>query len=505
MFETPVPPADVERGDGTLLCDFTQQFCRLTKDGFAARAGQLIQLRPWMTKLNGKVYARRPDGRYRHREALIGLPRKNSKSAQGSSMALYGLMFSGEGAEVYSCAGGDKDQAKIVFNVTKKMVEKDPFLSEQIVCYRDVLEVPATGSIYKALSTEAFTKEGLNPSVVVFDELHAAPNDELYQVMALGSGTRLDPLFVAITTAGVKYDITGQDSICYRRYQHGCKIASGETEDPFFYMCWYGAPKTASYRDPAVWAAANPAYDDFLDPDDFRAALSRVTEAEFRTKRLNQWVDSAQAWLPAGSWAACWTDAELVQPGKGVVLGFDGSQRGDSTALVAVSVSSDPWVKVLGLWEKPPGRDNDEWRVPRAEVKDAIREACREYRVREIAADTHQWLDALEELESEGLPVVEFPQTLNRMGPATQRFYEAVTNHRIRHDGDPRLARHLENAQIKVDSRGARLQKDARNSPRKIDLSVASVMALDRADYYINEAAPDTIGGVPVEDIRFVW
>ena len=503
LIETPVPQADIQRGDGNDVCDFVETFCRLTKDGVAANAGTLIHLRPWMTELYGKVYARRPDGRYRAREALIGLPRKNSKSANGSSMGLYGLLFSGEGAEVYSCAA-DKEQARIVFGVAKRMVEMDSQLSGQITPYKDALEVSKTGSVYKVLSSEAFSKEGLNPSVVVYDELHAAPNPELYQVMTLGSGTRRDPLFIAITTAGVKYDITGFESVCYRRFLYGEKVASGEVQDPYFYMCWYGAPKGADYRSPAVWADANPGYGDFLDPDDFEAALGRVPENEFRTKRLNQWVDSVQAWLPQGTWARCRTDADLVQPGKGIVLGFDGSKNNDSTALVAVSVSSDPWVKVIGLWERP-GSANEDWKAPRAEIKDAIRQACRDYRVREIAADEFQWLDALEELESEGLPVVQFPQTLTRMGPATQRFYEAVTTGRLRHNGDPRLARHLDNAQLKTDSRGARLQKDARNSPRKIDLAVASVMALDRADWWLNQEGDDTIDGVPIEDVRFVW
>lgn len=513
LIETPVPQEDIERGDGERVSQFTETFCRLTKDGVAARAGTRIELRPWMRELNGKVYARRPNGRYRHREALIGLPRKNSKSAQGSAYGLYGLLFAGDGAEIYSCAS-DKDQAKIVFNVAKRMVEMDDQLSEMIVCYKDVLEVPSTGSIYKALSSEAFSKEGLNPSIVVYDELHAAPNDELYSVMSLGSGTRRDPLLIAITTAGVKYDVTGMESICYRRYQYGCKVATGEVSDPFFYMCWYGADTRFNYRSPEYAQSANPAYGDFLDPDDFQAALGRVTENDYRTKRGNEWVSSVQAWLPDGAWASCRTDAELVEPGKGVVLGFDGSQTGDSTALVAVSVSSDPWVKVLGLWERPQGDEAHEWRVPRAEVKDTIRRACQDYHVREIAADEHLWLDALEELESEGLPVVSFPQTLTRMGPATQRFYEAVTNKRIRHTGDPRLARHLENAQLKVDSRGARLQKDARNSPRKIDLAVAATMALERSDFYLNEPDEgdyvwkDSAGGTHserVENIRFVW
>jgi len=140
---------------------------------------------------------------------------------------------------------------------------------------------------------------------------------------------------------------------------------------------------------------------------------------------------------------------------------------------------------VIGLWEKPPEDDN--WRVPRGAVKAAIRQACHKYKVREIAWDEWFWLDAGEELEEEGLPVVAYPQTLSRMGPATQRFYEAVTTQKISHSGDPRLARHLENAQLKTDARGARLMKDARQSPRKIDLAVAAVMAVDRAGYWLTQ------------------
>lgn len=511
LIETPVPQADIKRGDGQTVIEFTEKFCRLTKDGVAAQAGSIIRLRPWQKQIIGKVYARRPDGRLRHREALIGLPRKNSKSAIGSSLGLYGLLMGGEGAEVYSCAA-DKDQAKIVFGVAKKMVEKDPHLAELINCYRDVLEFPATGSIYKALSSEAFSKEGLNPSLVLYDELHAAPTDELYFVMSLGSGTRRDPLLVAITTAGTKYDTTGQESICYRRYQYGEKVAKGEVDDPSFYFVWYGASRAQAkgngYKDPEVWAAANPAYGDFLDPDDFRSAIGRVSENEFKTKRLNMWVSSAQAWLPGGAWASCRYDGNFVEPGRGIVLGFDGSKNGDCTALVAVTIEPEPKIKVIGYWEKP--QDDPEWRVPRAEVKDAIRQACRDYTVREIAADEWMWQDALEELEGEGLPVVIFPQTLSRMGPATQRFYEMTVSRKIRQDGDPRLARHLDNAQLKVDSRGNRLQKDARNSPRKIDLAVAAVMAVDRAAWWLTQPGPntwtDTFGNShKISELKFVW
>lgn len=509
---TPVPLEDVQRGYGDIVCEFVQGFCRHPKDGIAAGSGEIIQLRAFQRdEITSNVFARRPDGRYRHREALIGLPRKNGKSEIGSSFAIYGLVMGGEGAEVYSCAA-DKEQARIVFGVAKRMVEMDEELSQLIRPYRDALEVTQTGSVYKCLSSEAFTKEGLNPTTILYDELHAAPTDELYNVMSLAQGARRNPLLIAITTAGVKTDQTGQDSICYRNYQRGLRIVNGEEEDEAFFMVWWGAPKGADHTDPKVWEAANPGYGDFLDPEDFASTLKRVHENEFRTKRLNQWVDTSEAWLPAGAWSARRTDREFVPGRLGVVLGFDGSRSQDTTALVAVTVDTNPMVKVLGLWAKPEG--DNEWRVPRGEVKDHIRQACRDYNVREIAWDEWIWNDAAEELTDEGLPVVIFQQNMTRMSPATQRFYEAVTTGHIEHNGDPRLARHLENCQLKTDNRGSRVVKDAKNSPRKIDLAIAAIMAFDRAAFYLHEPGPETYRwkdatgqehSKPVKDIGFVW
>jgi phage terminase large subunit-like protein len=90
--------------------------------------------------------------------------------ALSSGIALWGLFMGENGGEVYSCAA-DKDQARIVFGDAKKMIEAEPDLFNQVKLYRDAIEVPATGSIYRALSSEAFTKEGLSPSLVIYDEL----------------------------------------------------------------------------------------------------------------------------------------------------------------------------------------------------------------------------------------------------------------------------------------------------------------------------------------------
>lgn len=508
-YITYVSPEDMKRGDGELVIRFEEQFCRIVKDGIAGRAGTLIRFRDWQKSLTYGIYARRPDGRYKHRRALIGLPRKNGKSAIVSGFALNALIAGGMGAEVYGLAA-DKDQARIVFGVTKRMVEMDEQLSGLIKPYRDVLEVPSTGSIFKALSSEAYTKEGLNPSFVVYDELHAAPTDELFNVMLNAFGNRIDPLMVCITTAGVKSDQTGGDSICYRQYQLGEQICKGEINDPTFFFAWWGGEDDWDASNPESWENCNPGYDDIVSAEDFVAVyathLADGTINDFKTKRMNMFVSATRAWFPDGAWDKCERQFEFTPPKRGVVLGFDGSRNQDTTALLACTVEPDPKLIVIQVWEKP--RDKVaamSWHVPREEVKEAIRDCCRKWDVREVAADEYIWVSELEELLEEGVPVVAFPQTMMRMGPATQRFYELVTNQRLSHDGNKTLARHIGNAQIKTDARGSRLAKDAPNSPRKIDAAVAAVMAVDRAGYWLTQDAPDTFQGVPIKNIHFVW
>lgn len=317
LYLSPVPEEDIERGDGDKIIEDIETFCTVSRDGFSGKGGSPLVVRDWQKDLVRRLFARRPNGRLRHRTGLIGLPRKNGKSSLGSALALDGLLFGGEGAEVYSAAAEEK-QARIVFSETKRMVQAQPDLLGELDVLRDVIADPSTGSIYRVLNAKAPTKEGLNPTRVIVDELHAHPSDELWSVLTLGSGARLDPLTLAITTAGVMYDRLGQESICYRLYKHGIEVAKGYTEDPSFFFAWWGAPEGGDHRDPKVWEAANPAYGDLIDPDDFTAAVVTTPEAEFRTKRLNQWVSAATAWLPAGAWEEC-VDLERQIP--------DGSDR----------------------------------------------------------------------------------------------------------------------------------------------------------------------------------
>ena len=479
---TPVAIADRKRGDGPLYSEFAEAVCRVTKDSVAAPAGELLHLRDWQKELLNHALARRPDGRMKHRVALIGMARKNGKSALAASMGLSALTLGGNGSEIYSCAA-DRDQARIVFGTAKRMVELDPELSSMFTLYRDVIEYKDKGSVYRALSAEAYTKEGLNPSpIVIFDEVHAQPNRELWDVMSLAGGARSDSLLLGITTAGVKTQANGQDSLAYSLYQYGQKLVKGELVDPSFFFAWW-EPKNpeADHRDKQLWIESNPGFADIVDAEDFESAVLRTPEAEFRTKRTNCFVSTATAWLPTGSWEALIDTERTPEPGEEVILAFDGAFSNDSTALVAWLTGGDkPHLMVVGIWERPDDAEQG-WHVPVAEVEQTIIDTFRNsnFQTREIVFDPARWQRTFMILDEQGMPVVSYPNSAERMVPATQKFYEAVVNQSFTHDGDERMARHITNCVTKQSSRGVMVAKAS--SKRKVDAAVAAIFGYDRA------------------------
>ena len=483
-------PTARTRTRGSEVAEFINTYCRITKASVGGDAGELIELRPWQLKLLDGLFAEDKAGRLKHRSALIGMPRKSGKSALGAGIALYSLFCGDVGGEVYSCAG-TRDQARIVFGTARRMIELDPELAGMAKLYRDAIEIPDTGSVYRVLSREAGTSEGLSPTAIIFDELHVQPDDEMYNVMQLGSAARREPLNIAITTAGSRTDSLGRDSICYRLYQHGTKVASKEINDPSFFFAWW-EPKAgaeADHTDPKVWAESNPGFGDLNSREDFESTLVRTPEAEFRTKRTNVWVVGSQAALPNGAWNRCAEPDRVVDPDVPVVLMGDGSWSGDSTGIIAISVEDRPHMWVVGLWEKT--EESSDWRVPVAEVEQTLRDSARSLGVVEIGMDPYRWQRSMQVLSDEGLPMVEYPMgSVDRMVKAWKLFYDAVLDNTFTHDGDPRLARHVESMVLKLDARGARPTKETKNSTRHIDLGVCAVAGLDRAVFNANAAPP---------------
>ncbi len=191
--------------------------------------------------------------------------------------------------------------------------------------------------------------------------------------------------------------------------------------------------------------------------------------------------DTDGAFLPVGVWQGLATGVG-VPDGADVVVALDGSFSDDTTALLLATVSAEPHFDVLAVWERPQG--DDDYRVPIADVEQAIREACKRWHVVEIVADPFRWTRTLQALEAERLPVVEFPHSPSRLTAATTDLYSAAVNGRMTHSGDARLTAHVAAAVIAEDARGMRLAKASRSrSARKIDLAACLVMAHSRATW----------------------
>jgi phage terminase large subunit-like protein len=490
---TPVPDELIgSRGD--LACEFVEAFGIITKDGVAGNSGDALKLRGWQRELIKRIYARpaKDSDGFRHRIACVYVPRKNGKSAVASALAIHDLFFGVKGGECYSIAA-EKEQARIVFGEAKKMVEASEELSSMVKLYRDAIELPSRGSVYRVLSAEAYSKEGLNASSVFADEIHAMPDRTLWDVMALSMASRGNKAhMVAVTTAGVRNDITGDDSIAYTLFQYGKRVADGEIDDPTFFMAAWQAPEGADHKDPETWRIANPGFGDINSEEDFASAVRTTPESEFRRKRLNQWTQTKNAWLPAGVWENLEQTFELL-PTDEYVLGFDGSWKNDSTALVAVILPREDGdvfrVFRVASWEKDFALDDDSWMVDKGEVTQTVRDfATKNPGCRELVCDPTYWQDEMFQWSDAGISVVEYPNTIQRTVPATAKLFEAIMSGKIAHNGDPALGRHLENCILKSDSKGgARITKDYRNPKLKIDLAVSLLMAFDRASGRLEE------------------
>jgi len=271
-------------------------------------AGQPFNLRrPWQVGIVKRMFTTRRDGLRQYRTCLLMLPRKNGKSELCAALAIYFLLFDGEiGAEVYSAAS-DKDQAALVFNVAAQMIRNDPELLAQceIIDSQKRIVHRKSGSFYRAISAEAYSKHGFNASVVIYDELHAAQNRELWDVLSTSQGARAQPYMIAITTAG--YD---RHSILWELYAHAKKVEENPSLDPTFLPILYEAPIDADWTDEKVWKKANPALGDFRSLEDMRIAAARAKEIPaqentFRRLYLNQWTEQAARWISMPAWDAC--------------------------------------------------------------------------------------------------------------------------------------------------------------------------------------------------------
>ena len=473
-----------------------------TKGPFAR---QSFNLRPWQVRILKQLFKTGVDGRRQYRTCLLMLPRKNGKTEMAAALAIYFLLFDGEiGAEVYSAAA-DKDQASLVFNVAAQMIRNDPELDAvcEIIDSQKRIVHRASGSFYRAISAEAYSKHGFNASVVIYDELHAAPNGELWDVLRTSQGARAQPVMLAISTAG--FD---RKSVLWKLYAHAKQVAEHPALDPTFLPILYEAPIDADWTDEQVWHQSNPALGDFRSLEEMRslahqAKLIPSDQNTFRRLYLNQWTEQDERWIDLATWDRCASPVDLASlEGRPCYAGLDLASTCDVTAFVLVFPDEDGGYDVVPYFWIPEQtmrdrvhRDHvpyDRWvdeelmRTTPGDVTDydvireQIRELAERFDIQEIAYDRWGATQLVTQLQADGAQCLPIGQGFASMSAPTKELDKLIVGGTLRHGGHPVLRWMAGNVAIEQDPAG-NVKPSKRKSTEKIDGIVALVMALDRA------------------------
>lgn len=461
-------------------------------------------LQPWQRRIVGDLFGwKRRDGTRRYRKAYVEVPRKNGKSTIAAGIALYLLFADGEyGADVFSAAA-DREQAAIVFETARQMVELSPLLKPRAELFKRSLYCPETMGPYKVLSADAYTKHGLNPHGILFDELHAQPNRELWDVLNAGMGARRQPLMVMITTAG--FDRT---SICWEQRQYAKGVEQGRIDDPTFYTFIRAAGEQDDWLDPQVWAKANPNLGitvkrEYLETEANRALQSPAYQNTFRRLHLDQWTQQESRWLDMRAWDACGRPLPNLD-GRVCYAGLDLASTTDIAALALLFPPQDEdepfwwlpffWIPAENLVERSR-RDRvpyEAWlkqglvtatpgtAIDYEAILEWVKALASRYRIAEVAFDRWGATCISTQLTELGFTMVEFGQGYASMSAPTKDLLCLVLAGRIGHGGNPVLRWMADNVTVEQDAAG-NVKPSKGKSREKIAGIVAGIMGLDRA------------------------
>lgn len=473
-------------------------------------AGQNIKLEPWQCFLITTAYGwvhdgGVKDGHRRFRIVYIEVPRGNGKSAMLSGLTLYALGADGEGGpEVYSAAT-TRDQAKIVFNDSRAMLNMRNKLRVDLG-----LKVGAhgisnaiDGGFYKALSSKSNSLDGLNLHFGCLDELHAHKTREIYDVLETALGKRLQSMLFAITTAG-----SNRSGICYEVRSYLMKILAKKVHDDSFFGIIYTIDDGDDWTVEAAWRKANPNWGISVQPDVIAKLAYKAMQLpsainNFLTKHLDVWVSSDSPWMPMLVWDGAADDTLDENDFKGMecVVAFDLASKVDMAARVKVfrqfiagvahyylfgkyylpeQAIADQrnsqyagW-EHMGLLDVTPGDVIDLDRIEQDVKADAS-----VFQIRDVAFDPFQAQQMANRLTADGFNMVEVRPTVLNFSEPMKEIEALCRLGRLHHTGDPVLAWMVSNVVCHTDAKDNIYPRKERVE-NKIDGVVATIMAIAR-------------------------
>lgn len=501
---------------------FIEKYCTYSKGEWA---GKPFKLLPWQwDELIKPLFGTINDDGYRqYRTAYVEIPKKNGKTELIGAIGLYMLTNDGEkGGEVY-CAAADREQASLVYQAASAMVRQNSELSNhcRLIDSRKRIYYAKTNSFLQVLSSESYTKHGLNPSCVIVDEIHAHPNDELWNVLTAGTDyARRQQVVLVITTAGI-YDV---NSIWWRLRSKAIQVRDGIIQDPRFLPVLYLAdPEKDNPEDEELWKRVNPSLGQIFSLDKIRqdyneAKQNPIDFQNFLRFRLNIPIRQLSRFIPMEKWdkGNGTINLEYLR-GRRCFGGLDLSSREDLSAFILVFPPDDQdgvfdilcyfYCPDEGIIKRSKSNrvNYDIWQqqgfliatpgnvIDYAWIEKDILQAAQDYQLEQIAYDpwnaqatATRIMEALNPTNAEkGFQAVEMRQGFKSYNEPAKDLLIKIMQGKIRHSGNPVLRWCADNLVMRTDPNG-NVSPDKEKATEKIDGMVALIMAWSRAMFTEN-------------------
>lgn len=487
---------DVESADK--FRSFCRKFLRHT---MGELTGQPFELLPWQYETFGALLGwRRADGRRRFEKAYVSTAKKQGKSTLMGALAIYLLLTEGPRSELYSAAV-EREQAAIIFKEAHAMVKASPALAKRIQAKPSTKTLIARDSVYRALSSDAGSKEGLNASIVFVDELHAWKDRALFDALAYAGSARRNALQIIITTSG-----DDMQSVWGEEYAKAKRWLAGEYEDDTYFAAIWEADAKDDWTASETWAKANPSLGETVTLEKIQTECREAMEmpsavARFKRYRCNLPISLEATWLSMTAWDECPQEINLDSlRGRLCFAGLDLASVNDTTALVLAFPEPNNGVTLLPFFWIPAANVEALARQHKVSYRawidrgwmrategncidyDAIVEQTKElghvYDIRQIGVDRLFQGQAVEtRLQAAGCDVVPIGQGWVSQSVPAKELERLVLSRTLNHGGHPVLRWHAANV-VAVRDSADNISISKKKSREKIDGIAATLMAL---------------------------
>ncbi len=411
---------------------------------------ELIKLEPVQRKILNDIFNTKDKNGLRvYNDAVVGMIKKSGKSTLASGVSTY-MLYCDEIFDEPNCVYGianDKDQAFIIWNKTKKAIERNPILLGSVKIYRDEIVVPSTGSVYKVLSSDSFSAHGLDPSCVIGDEIWTQKNRDLLDALQF-SPTRKQPLRFIVTYAG-----TNTVTPLYELYEKGMN-----KENPKMYFHWSHKPEVS-----------------WITKEFIEEKRRELPPAVFQRFWENRWTSGENSFFSREDVMQC--RDEFLKPrfkGKEGVQYFYGCDLGlvkDRTVSLILHQDKEGmvWVDSIKMWQ---GTKNDPVKI--ADIEEDMLLATQNFPKLRIICDPWNLKSTIERLKRH-CRIEEFTFSSSNVEKLSRNLYYFIHNGLIKFFPHKELERELLSLNLEQKSYGYRFDH---SSSQFSDHAMALAMAL---------------------------